>query len=214
MKPRSLFFFCVTLDIVLIILHILLSSSFSIFNLQYERTIPAYYSGLKLVVLAALSFCIALLVKKNKCDTFLWVGISTVFIFLAFDEISELHENITYYLLKYITPLEMFKLPTRMWVVFYLPFIAGGIGFFLTIAKKVLQEGKFFFYNILGGLLLFCNALVMELLDGMGIASVGMIPLFMIEELSEMIGASIFLFTLLLLFIKLFHERYSLKNTL
>jgi len=108
------------IDLFLIGTHLLWGDQVDALNLDYERTIPAYYSGLKLVIISSLFFLIFKLAssKKEKITYFL---LSAVFVMLAFDEISELHENLGEYFLGVFNNYNLFNQESFMWLVFLKP---------------------------------------------------------------------------------------------
>lgn len=85
------------IDIVLVAFHFLLGQSILIFNLDYERNIPTFYQGFKLVSVGCVVFS-QIVVDfisgyKNKKISWNMVPLVFLFIFLALDEVGQLHEN-------------------------------------------------------------------------------------------------------------------------
>ena len=95
---KKIIIWLLIIDLLLVGLHLLWGDQIYIFNLDYELTIPAYYSGLKLVTIGGLMFLIFKLASKRR-DKILYFFLSAFFTILAFDEISELHENLGEYFL-------------------------------------------------------------------------------------------------------------------
>lgn len=189
---RRTFLVFLGLDILFVILHIFLSPHTDLFNLDRERNFPSYYSGLKLFVVAVLASAVFTLSSKKSTRVF-WAISSAVFIFLALDDLTELHENIAYYAL-YVKHLPfipgLFRSPTHNWIFLFAPFfIAFGAFVLHSIIRLNVITGiarRLFF----GGMIFFALALFLEFFGG-----IIRVPSFykflsVIEELFEMIGAT------------------------
>lgn len=77
----------------------LLGHGFPIVDLDSEMNVPTLFSTLLLFSSACLFWMIARLnQQKGISGLFYWYGLSAVFLFLAVDEFSEIHERVTYLL--------------------------------------------------------------------------------------------------------------------
>ncbi len=200
-KIKNFFIVLLLIDISLVLAHIFWGDIFYILNLDNERTIPSYYSGLKLVFISCFSFLIFLILKnntKNKIDYYLYLIISLFFISLSFDEISELHENLGEYLLVKNNNFNIFQQDSFMWLIYLSPIILGV--FSLLIYFLIRQKNKKSFIFILLGIISFILVISFEFLGGMIIYSnKGFYNIMIIlEEASEKIGASLFFIAFLI----------------
>ena len=132
------------IDTALVVLHFFLGlgASLDLFHLDRERNIPAYYSGLQLISIAGLAFLMVLLSfgKERR----VWGLFTFIFIALSFDEISELHENVTYYMLKVLSvPLPgLFRSPTHNWLFLFSPVIIAILVFFFRSIRGIHRISK------------------------------------------------------------------------
>lgn len=191
----------IALDLLLVFLHIFFGDKFYILNLDNERTIPSYYSGLKLVFISALSFLIFLILKnntKNKIDYYLYLLISIFFVALSFDKISELHENLAYYFLEKNNNFNIFQQSSFMWLIYLSPLIIMVFFLFFYFLSRQLKNKSFKFF--LAGIIFFFLVILFEFVGGMIIYSnKGFYNIMIIlEEASEKIGASLFFIAFLI----------------
>ncbi len=196
---------------ILIALHFLFGERFDLFHLDRERTFAAYYSGLQLIAIAAGGVVLAWL-SRERFLKYGWTLFSLLFLFLGFDEISELHENITYYALTYgaslpISTLLPFRSPTYNWLLIFAPLIILAIAFFTVWAVRIRHARiqKHFFI----GTALFVAAIALELVSGF--VRFSPIPLFVIEEASELFGATFFLMSVWEYALMLFFQQFERK---
>jgi hypothetical protein len=204
---RKYLYILLALDLILVLAHIFWGQSVYILNLDYERTVPAYYSGLKLVSISALALAVFFLLKKKK-EKIIWLLVSFFFIGLAFDEISELHENLGDYFLSVFQNYSIFEQASFMWLIFLSPFILGALAVLIYFLFSL--RGHKSFYYVLIGLICFILVLAFEFLGGLIIRSHYDIYQLVIvtEEAMEKIGASFFFFGILLFFRDRFNRLY------
>jgi len=191
MHKKWLFRFLI-IDLLLVGAHLLWGDQVYILNLDNERTIPAYYSGLKLVVISTLFFLTAQLITRKK-EKITYLLLSAFFIMLSFDEISELHENLGEYFLGIFNNYSFFQQDSFMWLVFLSPLIISVLGLLSYFLYSI--RGQKAFYLALIGLLAFVSVLGLEFLGGMVIHNKPLIYQWTIvfEEFMEKVGASFFI---------------------
>lgn len=179
-------------DFLFVALHLLLSQYTDLFHLDRERNFPSYYSGLKLFTAAVFASGVFFLSQK-KSERIFWAVLGVVFVELALDDLTELHENIAYYAL-YVRRLPfipgLFRSPTHNWIFLFAPFFAAiGAYFLYTIVKLRFITGvarRLFF----GGAILLVLALFLEFFGGIVRVPAFYKLLSIIEESIEMIGAT------------------------
>lgn len=212
---KRVFYYLLVLDLILVLLHIFFGENIYIFNLDNERTIPAYYSGLKLASISFLAFLMFLLVKIKKSnlkENVVWFLLSSFFIFLSFDEISELHENLGNYFLKVFNNYNLFEQDSFMWLIFLGPIILISL-FLLIYFLWYLKKKKSFIYVLLG-IISFFLVLVFEFIGGLIIKSSSDFYkiIIILEEMMEKIGATLFFASFLYIFKEEFQKRYKKIN--
>ena len=96
----------ITMDIVLVALHLLIGETFDIINLDQEGNLTAWYSSSKLLILAALCFMVwstervVLAGKKQWRLTILWLLVAAVFLGLSMDETASIHERLARFVMQ------------------------------------------------------------------------------------------------------------------
>ncbi|MGI6373814.1 MAG: hypothetical protein ACOX0C_00480 [Patescibacteria group bacterium] len=203
---KKIIIWLLIIDLLLVGLHLLWGDQIYIFNLDYELTIPAYYSGLKLVTIGGLMFLIFKLASKRR-DKILYFFLSAFFTILAFDEISELHENLGEYFLSLFSNFNIFAQASFMWVIYLSPIIIGVIAL-LSYYIYSLRKNRAFSFALVG-LIAFILVIVLEFIGGKIIHLYPQLYYWeiVLEELLEMFGASFFLLATL----NVFKEKFGLK---
>ncbi len=209
MKPiRRVTLILLTVDVALIALHVLLGGRFDLFNLDHERNFPSYFSGGQLIFIAAMSLGTLFLVHTRFQKILLGFN-AFFFLMLGFDEISELHENVTYYLVKFVKPFGFLRTLTYMWLIFFAPFIVAGFAFFVLFLKKIIVGVTSAAAPFIAGVCCFAAAISLEL--GSGLIRNKLFHRFEIpiEEGFEMVGATLILASLLLVAGTLFEKTFQ-----
>lgn len=190
-SSRRLCILLIALDILFVVLHLIFGQELDLFHLDRERNFPSYYSGLKLISIASLAAALFLL-SKGK-EKIMWGGFIFLFIFLSFDEISELHENVTYYAVKAMSfslPY-IFRSPTHNWLFLFSPFIVATLIFFGYCVYRVRALNREIQGFLLSGFLLFITAVFLEFVGGILVVPSYYKFLAVIEEFVEMVGATL-----------------------
>lgn len=168
-----------------------------LFDFNLEANLPTYFSSLVLMfngfILAMIGFA-----HKRLGDRFWhWLGLSAIFIFLAFDEMIQIHEQLR-------APMEaLFNTSGLLYFAWFIPYLAVTIliviayfKFMMRLPKRVL---KLF---IIAGILYVGGAVGMEMLGGWHAEihteyTFTYAMMYSFEELLEMSGAVVFLYALL-----------------
>ncbi|MCK4732701.1 MAG: hypothetical protein KAT65_09625 [Methanophagales archaeon] len=169
-----------------------------LFHLDREANVPTWYSSTTLFVCSILLGIIAF-TKKIERDRYRlhWGILSIFFLYLSIDEAAGIHE-LTMRPLEYLFNLEgIFHFS---WVIIGIPlvfiFVIAYAKFVINLPRKI---GLLF---ILSGVLFVGGALGMELIDGWYAFTTGEYNLMyqmmtMLEEMLEMIGIAVFIYSLL-----------------
>lgn len=168
------------------------------FWLDGENNIPTYFSALLLLSSSLLLGVIAHLVRHTR-DTFYrhWIGLSLIFCYLSIDEISSLHER----------TIEPVRAVLGTGSVFYFAWVIPALALLAVFAVVYLR----FFWHLprhwkglfaASGLVYVSGALGMELVGGWyreGLPDQNLTYAFIttIEEVLELVGVSLFIYTLL-----------------
>jgi hypothetical protein len=167
---------------------------FDTFNLEVESAIPTYFSIILLLIVAALLYIIA--VQRGSTDPG-WMGLAIVFLFLAIDEASSLHEL----LFDVVTNFKSFNGFLRIaWFIPVIPVLGifGLIYFKFWMRFPNLEKILFIFSAII----YVFGAIGMDAVSGwfdelQGVNSLAYNLAMLVEELMEMGGMILFIFTLL-----------------
>lgn len=209
-EAARIFFFLLMLDTLFVVLHIFLSPYTDLFHLDRERNFPSYYSGLKLFVAAVFAAGVFFL-SSRKSERAFWAVLAVVFVGLAFDDLTELHENIAYYAL-YVKNLPfipgLFRSPTHNWLFIFAPFF-GVFGVYCLYAIVRLRfitgvARRLFF----GGIAFLALALFLEFFGGIVRVPAYYKVLSVMEEFIEMIGATYLAVAFFLIARERFHSYY------
>jgi uncharacterized membrane protein len=193
---RSLFFLALTVDILLVIAHLILAGSYSFFDLDQEYNLPTYYSSLKLTLVG--SFFLLLMFIENRqvfawtTTSFRWVPFAVIFLYLGLDEVGRIHEQLIDIVAPHLfSDLNIFSNHVYYWVILFAPAMIVAVWYMIIMLRRVVAPGsvaRFGWY----GLCCFALVPVMEVLGGVwadtGIGAV----IIVIEESLEMVGGSLF----------------------
>lgn len=131
-QRNRLFFVLLSIDFLILLLHVLFGREQQIFHLDFEQNLPTFYQSLKL-----LSFgCIFFLLGWSKhvvpnLRAFI-IPLSLFMVVLGFDELLQIHENI-YRVFEFFDVLHPSKVveasmrvgyQSSLWILYYIPFIA------------------------------------------------------------------------------------------
>ena len=170
------------------------------FNVGRERNIPTLYSVIALTVAATL---LATNARHSweKCDGQhrYWAGLGLIFLFLAFDEGTKIHEQLSGVMERWVTPKGYLY---WLWVIPYgfavLVLAAVYLRFMIRLSRTTRS------YFILAALLFLGGAIGVDMLQGreayLNIGSDKTIlysVLYSLEEFLEMIGVAVFIYALL-----------------
>lgn len=206
---KFFFFFC-AVDLLFVCLHVFFGSQFDLLNLDRERTPAALFSAIQFIG-SAFAAAILFMILKKRSEKILFSATSFLLIFMAFDEIAELHENVAYYLVQYIPSFSFFGSKTAMWLVFLSPVIVGAFIMLGLVVWKIIHYSLRLGILMGGGLSFFGLALLLEFFgNNNGISSMRpyLVPL---EEGLELLGGTLLLGALSSYATELFHALYQRK---
>ena len=169
-----------------------------LFNFNFEKNIPTFYSAIAILCSSILLFYIATMEKHRNSKYLHWLVLSIIFFFLSIDEIASIHEHFS--ILMKNNNFEATGLFYRAWIIPY--GIATCIFCIFYLRFLINLQRNFRYLFLLSGAIFICGALGLEMLGGAYIEinsgknlTYSIISTF--EELLEMLGISLFLFTLL-----------------
>jgi len=169
-------------------------------DLDIEKNIPSFYSGLALFFSSFLFFCISLLERKKYRY---WLGLAAVFLFLALDEVFILHERLGDYTGKLIKSTEMFEASGLLYFPWIVPYsilmIILGL-FYVRFIFHLPHKTTVLF--ILSAIIFLTGAAGFDMLGGReaelhGYYSITYSVLYTIEEFLEMSGVVLLIYALL-----------------
>ncbi|MGH1487307.1 MAG: hypothetical protein ACRBCI_13925 [Cellvibrionaceae bacterium] len=169
-----------------------------LFDFDTESNIPTYYSIFALLFSSALLVYIAWVHRLQQQSYLYWAFLALIFLFLAIDERLALHERL-------ILPVEAAIGTSGIfyfaWVV---PYIVG-LSVFVILYLKFLMRlpKKIMVLFVLSGFVFVVGAIGFEMIGGnhaetFGKKTLTYSVLYTFEELLEMLGIVMFIYTLLL----------------
>ncbi|MBI4268296.1 hypothetical protein HY627_00490 [Candidatus Uhrbacteria bacterium] len=191
---KTFIIWLLAIDLFFVVLHLFFGANYDIFNLDRERTPAALWSSFQLVG-CAFALAVIFFPQRQSVQKIAWGAATLLFTLLSFDEISELHENVAYYLVKYFQPFPFLRSGTPMWIVFLSPLILASLSLLALIIKKLFQYRRSLGWLASSGCLFFLCALTLEFVGGIK-SLYAYLPLFVVlEEGSELVAGSLFFFS-------------------
>ena len=167
------------------------------FNVGRERNIPTLYSVIALTVAATL---LATNARHSweKCDGQYryWAGLALIFLFLAFDEGTKIHEQLSGVMERWVTPKGYLL---WLWVIPYGFAVLVLAAVYLRFLVRLLRTTRYYF--ILAALLFLGGVIDVEMLSAwekdLNGSTILYCALYSLEEFLEMIGVAVFIYALL-----------------
>lgn len=168
------------------------------FDVNWEASLPAYFSSLMLLMASALLYILSYFKRLERNRFFLqWFGLATIFFLLSIDETVGIHEGISGMVGHLINTGGIFRFA---WVIpgsFFVVLFAISYWKFLMHLPRHVQ-----FLFAIAGFVFVGGALGMELVEGYYYDLFGMDTLIYVlitttEEAMEMTGIVIFIYILL-----------------
>ena len=168
-----------------------------LFNFDLENNIPTFYSATAILCSSIILFYFKKKKKNRSSNHLYWLALSIVFFFLSIDEIASIHE-------RFSIPIEnnfdVTGLFYRPWVIPYGIAVVIFCIFFLKFLIDLPRHFRYLF--ILSGATFVLGALGFEMLGARhveiyGSKNITYEIIHTCEELLEMLGISLFIYTLL-----------------
>jgi len=184
------------------------------FLFDYENNLPTFYSSIAIAISSVLTFFISLIKEIKKQEKPFWISLSIIFGILCIDEWKMIHEKINNTAFVYINqklniPVSIGSAWTYLYIIFAVMFC---ISFSLFTFKLPKDIKKLFILSFLiyvfGGLGMELFAFEVLKIDTQ--QNNLYLILHTLEELFEMIGISIFNFSLLKYILK--YKKIVLEN--
>lgn len=183
-----------------------------LFDFNLEANLPTYFSSLLLLANGILLGLIGSRYKVLGQKFWYWYGLSAIFIFLALDEMIQIHEQLRY-------PMEaLFNTSGLLYFAWFIPYIVIILILAIAYFKFMMRlEKPIFKLFILAGALFVFGAVGMEAIGGMhaevhGESNLTYALMYTVEELLEMTGSVVFLYALLT-YITLNFKNFHLEFT-
>lgn len=198
-SSKTLFHWLISLDLLVLALHLLFGNQNNFFHLDFEQNIPTIYQSFKLIIFGFIFFILGL--KKSlklKLKGFI-LPLALVLTFLGLDELLQIHENIyrVFELFEFLHPSRIVEASMKMgyrsslWILYYLPFIFIFVfwsGYWLRYFQAKMKNGMWML--MFSSLCLFA-VLLAEVLSSTGtFADSTYFWLVTLEETAEMFLAS------------------------
>lgn len=168
------------------------------FDMNQETNVPTFFSVLLLLSSSALLVVLYVRHRKRGEPSLMWLALAIIFIFLAFDEMTSLHETIA---AQFLGEFNFTGYLHYAWVV---PYSIAVLIFFLSYVRFLFRlPVKIAVLFITSGFIYISGAIGFEMIGGKAVSLTGLISnatltYVTIEETLEMIGASLFIYSLIL----------------
>lgn len=174
----------------------------TLFNFNREANIPTFYSSILLFTIAVFLLFLGVLSKKDSDNKhFYWIVLSFAFLFISIDETVKIHEAINgllsdftnasgYLFYVWVVPYGLLALGFA--ALYYFKFIR----YLPSKTKNLFMISLVIFLSGAIG----CEILGAKLVSTVGSENILYTALFTLEETLEILGASIFLYALVLYF--------------
>ena len=167
------------------------------FDVGKERNIPTLYSVIGLTVAATLLATNARHSwEKRDGQHRYWAGLALIFLFLAFDEGTRIHEMMSGVMERWVTPKGYLYWP---WVIPYGFAVLVLAAVYLRFLVRLSRTTRYYF--ILAALLFLGGAIGVEMLSAwekdLNDYTILYSVLYSLEEFLEMIGVAVFIYALL-----------------
>jgi len=162
-----------------------------VFDLDSELSVSNYFSSFLLVFTGLIIGVIYQFERKSLRSHKGWWFIGFIFWYLSLDEVGRLHEGVLPFLERHASSLGLGQSAVKTWVLALSPFILFTVVYFSIFFFKKLRHYLWILTGLIIGLLLWILSIRLELWkDSSG-------PFYqyevLVEELSEMIGSTLFL---------------------
>jgi len=167
------------------------------FNFNEEASISTLYSFIVLFTSALLLLFISTNSKDNKLKSYMWLGLSFIFIFLAIDEVLEIHEKLSWIVQNRLNTTGI------LWFAWVIPYFLGAVLVFLIYARFLMGlENKIRNLFIISGAIFVIGAIGFELVESnIHFATRQLNTKYYLlascEEFMEMFGINLFIYALL-----------------
>lgn len=184
-----------------------------LFDFNHEKNIPTLYSSIALILVSVLLLLIAVKHKKNNTSYLPWAILSIIFLFLSIDETATIHDGLIYIAAK--DSLNTSGLFFYAWVIPYgialIVFVIAYLKFLTNLPRNIMV------LFIISGSIFVTGAIGFELIEGKvdelyGVDNLLYSILYTVEELLEMFGIALFIYTLLIYIVSQF-GRFTITIT-
>lgn len=193
-------FSLVAFDILFVALHINLGKDL-IFNLDWEWNYPTYYQSIKLFLVGTLALYFLVLNKfnfKSRVLLLFWIVFSGFGLFLAFDELFEIHEKMPILLSGTVidtVAVEQKNLgfTSSIWLIYLSPIIFGGIFTLILFLKTLIRRYRWLVSALIIAFLFYVSSFLLEFVgtETSTFFSENYENIMIIEEFMEMLASSL-----------------------
>ena len=169
----------------------------NLFNFNLEANVPTLFSACQLVLAAALLLSVGVVLRNNHRPFTAWMVLSVLMLFLAIDEASSIHEQLT------VVTREALGTSGYLFFAWVIPYGVATLLLILLFAKFLfdlpVRTRRLF---VLAGAIYVTGALGFEMLGGRYVTSPGATEvvysvIYTMEELFEMTGIALFIYAIL-----------------
>ncbi len=169
----------------------------NLFNFNLEANIPTLYSACQLALAATLLLSVGVALKNTRRPCTAWIALAVLFLFLAIDEASSIHEQLT------VITREALGTSGYLFFAWVIPYGIATLLLFLLFAKFLFDlPARTRSLFVLSGAVYLAGAVGFEMLGGRYLTSPGATEvvysvIYTLEELFEMTGIALFVYAIL-----------------
>jgi hypothetical protein len=213
-KKHRFIFIWLSLDALIVLLHLAFGRTTGLFNLDWEHNVPTLYQSFKLLFAGNVALMIIWIERnalkiKDKARSWFLAILATLFVFIGLDELGQLHENTEYYV-EEISPefasfvfnlAESVGYQSSIWLLYFFPLIIASIPFIFYLFHYSLKVYKNRTYLLFSMTSLFFLVLYLEYISTSGLYWDSRYQVLMIaEETAEMLGGTLGAYYIWLIF--------------
>lgn len=196
---KKLFIYLISIDVLILLLHLLFGRDNHFFHLDFEQNLPTVYQSLKLIGFGTVFFVLGLSALTRRDIKNFILPLSLFLVFLGLDELLQIHENIyrIFEFFDFFHPSKIVEASMKLgyrsslWILYYLPFIFIFVfwsGYWLRYFQSKMRNNAWIL--VVSSLSLF-TVILAEILSSTGSYGENVyFWLITIEEVAEMLLAS------------------------
>jgi hypothetical protein len=212
LQPRKVVKFLIVLSVAFTLAHIAeqlaestLGRTFGLylFDLEQEQSLPRFFSAVMLLLCSVLIFTIAASEKREPRRRYLhWIGLALIFLLLAITKVTVIHEKLGL-LIRAALKITETQFDAWAYSILVILLMVLYLGFLLSLPRRIIA------LLVVGGIIFVLGAFGLDLIGAsFDTQTISYKILAILEEILEMAGTIIFVYTFL---VYLSTERHGVR---